>query len=49
MAQFLIIIYFGFKCHGHLLISFFSGKTSLFVGGCFAAGSRQQAAGSRFD
>jgi hypothetical protein len=47
MTEFLIIIHFGFKGHGHLLMSFFSGKTSLFVGGSLSAGSRQQAAGSR--
>jgi hypothetical protein len=28
-------------------MSFFSGKTYLFMGGSLAAGSRQQAAGSR--
>jgi hypothetical protein len=47
MNQLLIIIYFGFK--DHLLKSFFSGKRLLFVGGSLAAGSRQQAAGSRQD
>jgi hypothetical protein len=47
ITELLIIIHFGFKGHGHLLMSFFSGKTSLFVGGSLSAGSRQQAAGSR--
>jgi hypothetical protein len=47
MNELLIVIHFGFKDHGHLLMSFFSRKKLLFVGGSLAAGSRQQAAGSR--
>jgi len=48
MNELLIVIHFGFKDHGHLLMSFFSRKKLLFVGGSQqAAGSRQQAAGSR--
>jgi len=38
MNEFLIIIDFGFKGHGHLRMSFFSRKKLLFVGGFLAAG-----------
>jgi hypothetical protein len=41
MNELLIVIHFGFKDHGHLLMSFFSRKKLLFVGGSLAAGSRQ--------
>jgi hypothetical protein len=42
MNELLIVIHFGFKDHGHLLMSFFSRKKLLFVGGSLAAGSRQE-------